>query len=197
MTHLYPKSNKGTLFSFNFPRRAKHQLSSERGHFKIQPTDTGLPHGALPGRVSAMACDKKTYNPGQKSLGQYCNIHIFSVISWCPLKTVHPFQNFLAVLPPPTLYKVETRKKLWIHASKIVCGVRGGLRLVWIEKRPRKCKSVPRLLSVIVDKRYRAFSHDVTKVILVFQNNETAAMLVSQTMKWLPWFGIPNKSCGS
>ena len=28
---------------------------------------------------------------------------------------------------------------------------------------------------------YRAFSHDVTAVILVFQNNETAAMLVFQT----------------
>ena len=61
------------------------------------------------------------YNPGQKSLGQYCNIHFFFVIS------VHPFRNFLAVLPPPTLYKVETRKKFWIHASNIVCGVRGGV----------------------------------------------------------------------
>ena len=29
--------------------------------------------------------------------------------------------------------------------------------------------------------RYRVFSHDVTAVILVSQNNETAAMLVSQT----------------
>ena len=28
---------------------------------------------------------------------------------------------------------------------------------------------------------YRAFSHDVTVAILVFQNNETAAMLVSHT----------------
>ena len=28
---------------------------------------------------------------------------------------------------------------------------------------------------------YRVFSHDVTAVILVSQNNETAAMLVSQT----------------
>ena len=28
---------------------------------------------------------------------------------------------------------------------------------------------------------YRVFSHDVTAPILVFQNNETAAMLVSQT----------------
>ena len=28
---------------------------------------------------------------------------------------------------------------------------------------------------------YRAFSHDVTAAILVFQNNKTAAMLVTQT----------------
>ena len=49
----------------------------------------------------------------------------FSVTSRFPLKTVHHFRNFLALLPPPTLYKVETRKKLWIHASSIVCGVRG------------------------------------------------------------------------
>ena len=30
-------------------------------------------------------------------------------------------------------------------------------------------------------KHYRVFSHDVTATILVSQNNETAAMLVSQT----------------
>ena len=35
--------------------------------------------------------------------------------------------NVFAVLPPPTIYKVETRKKFWIHASNIVCGVRAGV----------------------------------------------------------------------
>ena len=85
-------------------------------------------------------------NPGQKSLGQYCNIHIFSVISRFPLKTVHSFRNFLAVLPPPTLYKVETQKQFWIHASNIVCEVTGGVGPEWIGKRPRN-ESVPRLLS--------------------------------------------------
>ena len=67
-------------------------------------------------------------------------IFIFSVISRFPLKTVQRFRNFLAVLPPPTLYKVETRKKFWIHASNIVCGVRGGVGPVWIGKRPRNAK---------------------------------------------------------
>ena len=73
----------------------------------------------------------------------------FSVISRFPLKTVQPFRKFLAVLPPPTLYKVETRKKFWIHASNIVCGVRGGVGPVWIGKRPRNA-TVPRLLSMNV-----------------------------------------------
>ena len=67
---------------------------------------------------------RDTFNPGEKSVGQYCYIHIFAVISRFPLKTVHPFRNFLAVLPPPTLYGVEnSEKKFWIHASNIACGV--------------------------------------------------------------------------
>ena len=88
---------------------------------------------------SAASCERNTkatlllielvfyafYNLGQKSFGQYFNIHI--VLSFlCSLnKTVHHFRNFFAVLPPPTLYKVETLKTFWIHASNIVCEVRG------------------------------------------------------------------------
>ena len=73
----------------------------------------------------------------QKSLGQV-QFSYFSVISQFPHKTVHPFQNCLAFLPPPTLYKVETRKKFWIHASNIVCGVgeRGWACVDW--KTPQK-----------------------------------------------------------
>ena len=47
-------------------------------------------------------------------------IFIFFCYFSFPLKTMHPFQNFLAVLPPPTLYKVETLKKFWIHTPNIV-----------------------------------------------------------------------------
>ena len=36
----------------------------------------------------------------------------FSVICRFPLKTVQRFRNFVAVHPPPTLYKVKTRKKI-------------------------------------------------------------------------------------
>ena len=71
----------------------------------------------------------------------------FSVISRPPLKTVHPFRSSL---PPPTLYKVETRKKFWIHASNIdMWGEgRGWTCVNW--KTPQKRKSVPSLLSMIV-----------------------------------------------
>ena len=54
----------------------------------------------------------------------------FSVISGLPYKTERSFRNFLAVLPPSTLYKVETGKKFWIYTSNFVCGVRGGVGLV-------------------------------------------------------------------
>ena len=70
------------------------------------------------------------YDPVQswtKVLGTVLQYSDFSVISLFPLKTVHPFRNFPAVLLPPTLYKVETRKKFRIQASNIVCGVTGGV----------------------------------------------------------------------
>ena len=49
-----------------------------------------------------------------KVLGTVLQYSYVSVIlfSQFPLKTVHLFRNFLAVLPPPTLYKVETLKKM-------------------------------------------------------------------------------------
>ena len=63
-------------------------------------------------------------NPGQKSLGQYCNIHIF--LLFLGSSPVQRFRNFLAVLPPPTLYKVETWKKILDTRIQHCCGVRGG-----------------------------------------------------------------------
>ena len=82
-----------------------------------------------------------------KSPGQYCNIHILLWFLGSLLKQCILFEIFLQFFFPPSY----TKLKLWIHASKIVCGVRGlgGCTSVnW--KRPQKCKSVPRLLSMIV-----------------------------------------------
>ena len=56
------------------------------------------------------------------------SIAIFIILFYrFSFKTVHPFRrNFLVVLPPPTLYKVETRKNSGCTRQNIVCGVRGG-----------------------------------------------------------------------
>ena len=50
----------------------------------------------------------------------------FSVISGSLIKHCILFEIFFQFSLPP-LY---TRKKFWIHASNIVCGVRGGVRPV-------------------------------------------------------------------
>ena len=75
----------------------------------------------------------------------------FFLSFWVPSSNSASFLKliFLAVLPPPTLYKVETQKKFWIHPSNIVWGLRGGVGPVWIGN-AQKCKSVPRLFSMIV-----------------------------------------------
>ena len=93
--------------------------------------ETGLPSILLTRRKIGLSVNLQSWTKVLGTVLQY------SYFSRFPLKTVHLFRNFLAVLPPPTLYKVETRKKFWIHASNIVCGVRGGVGPVWIGKRPR------------------------------------------------------------
>ena len=94
----------------------------------------------IPVRVKKDMRSQKYLQSWTKVLGTVLQYSYFSVISRFPLKIVHPFRNFLAVLPSPNLYKVETRKKIWIHASNIVCGVRGGVGPVWIGKCPRNAK---------------------------------------------------------
>ena len=54
---------------------------------------------------------KKELQSWTKVRGTVLQYLYFSVISRFPLKTVHPFRHFLAVVPPATLSKVETRKK--------------------------------------------------------------------------------------
>ena len=102
--------------------------------------------------------EKKTFYPKtriqtimDKSPWDTNAIFIFSVISGLPYKTERCFWNFLAVLPPSTLYKVETGKNSGypVYASNFVCGVRGGVGPAWIGKHHRNA-SVPRLLSMIV-----------------------------------------------
>ena len=61
----------------------------------------------------------------------------FSVISGFPHKKVHPFRNFLAVLP--SSHPIQ-KKKYWIHASNFICGVRAGLGLCELENAPEMQK---------------------------------------------------------
>ena len=63
---------------------------------------------------------------------------------------MHSFQNLLTVLPPTTLYKVETRKKILdTRDQHCLWGEgRGWTCVNW--KTPQKRKRVPRLLSMIV-----------------------------------------------
>ena len=88
----------------------------------------------------------KSYNPGQTSLGQYCTIHVSLSFLGSLFKQCILFENFLAVTSPPTLYKVETRKKFWILASNIVCGVRGGVGPVWILENTPEMLKCPKTL---------------------------------------------------
>ena len=73
------------------------------------------------------------YNPGQKSLRQDSNIRIFLSFLGYLLKLCILFEIFLPFSPPPTLYKVETQKKFWIHVSNIAFVVRAGLGLCEME----------------------------------------------------------------
>ena len=84
-----------------------------------------------------------------KVLGTVLRDSYFSVICRFPLKTVHPFRNFLALLPPPTLYKVETRKTFWIHLVRspspwprptLFVGWGEGLDLCELENAPERKK---------------------------------------------------------
>ena len=104
-----------------------------------------------------------------------------SVISRFPLKTLYPFQNFLAVLLPPTLYKVETRKKFWINASNIVCRLRGGVGPVWIG-------IVPRLLSMIVN--YKRVVNAIHLHVSQKDNSQTAPCLFRTNLRSGPIWAV-------
>ena len=90
----------------------------------------------------------QNHNPGQKSLGQYCNTNVFLSILGFLLKQCILFRNFLAVLPPSN----QTRNSQKILDSRVEHCLwgegRGWTCVNW--KTPQKRKSVPRRLSTIV-----------------------------------------------
>ena len=64
--------------------------------------------------ISSWICENRTSWDSTIVNNMHMQYAYFSGISRFPLKTVHHFRNFLALFPPPTLYKVKTRKKFWI-----------------------------------------------------------------------------------
>ena len=93
-----------------------------------------------------------TCNPGQSPWNSTAIFIFFLLFLSSLIKQCSVFEIFLAVLPSPTLYKVKTRKKILDRRIQhCLCGEgRGWTCVNW--KTPQKCKSVPRLLSMIVDR---------------------------------------------
>ena len=155
----------------------------------------------------AKAILKQNYNSGQKSLGQNCNIHIFLSFPASLLKQCILFKIFVAVLLPPTLYKVKTRKKFWIHVSNIVCGVREGVGPVWIRKCPTmqiKCPILvftkkttqphPQVFSVIgalTCRRLHVWCHFLVKH-KIFPN-----LVISNWLWWIMHVLLANQNWGN
>ena len=89
------------------------------------------------------------YNPEQKSLGQYCNIHIFLSFLGSLLKQCIVFEIFLQFSLPPPYKKLKLGKILETRVQQCLWGEgRGWTCVNW--KTPQKLKRVPRLLSMIV-----------------------------------------------
>ena len=88
-------------------------------------------------------------------LGTVLQYSYFFCHSRFPLKTVHPFCNFLVVLPPPhPIQSWNSEKILNTHVQRCLWGEgRGWTSMNNYWKTPQKRKSVPRLLSMIVWER--------------------------------------------
>ena len=89
------------------------------------------------------------YNPGQKFLGQYWNIHIFLSFHGSLLKQCIIFEIFLQFFLPPSYTKLKLGKNSESRVQHCLWGEgRGWTCVNW--KTPQKRKSVPRLLSMVV-----------------------------------------------
>ena len=90
---------------------------------------------------------RPSYNLGQKSLGQYCNIHIFLSFLGCILKQCIIFKSFI-VFPSPPYTKLKVGKIVDTRVQH--CLWSEGRGWAWVNwKTPQKRESVPRLLSMI------------------------------------------------
>ena len=92
---------------------------------------------------------RSNYNPGQTFLGQYCNIHSFLSFLGSRFKQCILFEIFLQFSLPHPMQSWNSEKNLNTRVQHCLWGKgRGWACVNW--KTPRKRKSVPRLLSMIV-----------------------------------------------
>ena len=90
-----------------------------------------------------------SYNPGEKSLGQFCNIYNFLSFLGSLLIQYILFEIFLRFSLPPPYKKLKLGKNSGYTRPTLFVGWGEGLDLCdW--KTPQKRKSVPRLWSMIV-----------------------------------------------
>ena len=90
-----------------------------------------------------------SYNPGQKSSGQYCNIHMSPSFLGSLLKHCILFKISLQLsLPPPYTKLKQGKNSGYTRPTLFVVEGRGWTCVNW--KTPQECKSVSRLLSMVV-----------------------------------------------
>ena len=83
---------------------------------------------------------KAMYNPGQKSLGQYCNIHISLSFLGSLFKQCTLLEIFLQFSLPSPYTKLKLRKNCGYTSPTLFVGWREGLDLYELENDPRNAK---------------------------------------------------------
>ena len=114
--------------------------------------------------------------PGQKSLGQYCNILVFLSFLGSLLKRCILFETFSQFSLPSPYTKSKLEKKVWVYASNIVCGGGGGADLCGLENALEKqkcpktfvhdCRQAKMLMTI--GQHIKTFSSP--KLMIAFQN---------------------------
>ena len=124
--------------------------NSFKGHYL--PKSTKMPDKRRKNEKNRLfPQNQDSYNPEQKSLRQYCNIHIFLSFLGSLLKQCILFEIFLQFsLPPGPIQSWNSEKNSGYTRPTLFVGWGKGLDLCELETL-QKCKSAPRLLSMIVD----------------------------------------------
>ena len=127
-------------------------------------------------------------NPGQKSLGQYYNIHIFLSFLCSLLKQCILFKIFLQFSLPHPIQSWNSGKILDTRVQHCLWGEGKGWTCVnW--KTPQKRKSVPRLLSMIVAKLIQSHLSSSLPKITLWTAKQNFDWLVKtfQKIYWLDY----------